>query len=615
MKILLVGVNSKYIHMNPAVYSLLAYAEEKLPTEREAAAENNVLEVAEYTINQPMEELLIDIYRKAPDVIGFSCYIWNWRMIRELMVELKKVLPHTDIFLGGPEVSYEAEALMKQYGSNQNGETGVIKGIILGEGEETFTEIVEHYFYQKSSLTDIAGLLLETGFTGERAPLNFNELPFLYGNLEKGTCNLKAFQNKILYYESSRGCPFRCSYCLSSIDKRVRLRSLEKVLPEIQFFLDEKVPQVKFIDRTFNCNKEHALSIWNYLMEHDNGITNFHFEIASELVDEEELEVFRRMRPGLIQLEIGVQTTNQETLKEINRKADLEHLSYVVSEIQKNRNIHVHLDLIAGLPKEDYVRFRQSFNEIYRLHPEQLQLGFLKVLKGTLISSKQKDYGLVYESEPPYEVLFTKWITYEQIRKLKQIEEMVETYYNTNQFTHTIRALAEKMEETFPESSSFGLFERLAHHYEVHGYFLNTPARAYRYEVLLEFACEQFPMQRELWTELLTYDYYLRENAKSRPAFCKPLTEYYTAVWEFYQKEELEHRYLPDYASYHAKQVMKMTHMEVFQYPVWEEGVSFKRNTPTFVLFDYQKRSPLTGDADARPLLPEELSGPDTGTD
>lgn len=611
VNILLAAINSKYIHMNPAVYSLRTYA---LGSGALKAQEVSI-DIAEYTINQPMDEILGDLYGRRPDVIGFSCYIWNWQMTKELMVEVKKLLPGTDIFLGGPEVSYEAEKIMEQYGraNDETGKEPVIRGIMLGEGEKTFCELAEYYAQRAKekegtevepegisdagkvipdSLQEIKGLLLPSGYTGVREPLSFSEIPFLYEEQRLSGNGLQDFRNKIIYYESSRGCPFRCSYCLSSVDKTLRLRSLEQVLPELQFFLDHNVPQVKFIDRTFNCNRTHAMTIWQYLTEHDNGVTNFHFEIAAELITEEELELFRKMRPGLIQLEIGVQTTNPDTLKAIHRSADIAHLSEIVERIRVNHNIHVHLDLIAGLPLENYESFRHSFNEVYGMKPEQLQLGFLKVLKGTEISLRKEEYGLVHRSTPPYEVLYTKWISYDEILKLKRVEEMVELYYNSNQFIHTLTALALCVE------TPFDLYEKLAEYYEVHGYFINTPARVKRYDVLFEFACELAPDKVELFRELLTFDFYLRENAKSRPAFCRDLTEDYEEIRRFYEQEEEEPHYLQGYAGYHARQVMKMTHMEIVHYPVWQRDVTEWKQLeqPVMVLYDYQKKDPLTGD-------------------
>ena len=592
VKFLLAAINSKYIHMNPAVYSLRTY----VLGSGALNAGNAEIAIAEYTINQSMDEILGDLYERKPDVIGFSCYIWNWQMTKELMVEVKKLLPQTDIFLGGPEVSYEAEKIMEQYGraSEETGNGPVIRGIILGEGEKTFCELVGYYAQREDHnlLQDIPGLLLDTGYTGMRESLSFSEIPFLYEEQRLSGKGLQDFRNKIIYYESSRGCPFRCSYCLSSIDKTLRLRDLDRVFPELQFFLDCKVPQVKFIDRTFNCNRAHAMAIWQYLTEHDNGVTNFHFEIAAELITEEELELFQKMRPGLIQLEIGVQTTNPRTLQAIHRSADMVHLSQIVERIRAGHNIHVHLDLIAGLPEEDYESFVHSFNDVYAMKPEQLQLGFLKVLKGTEISLRKEEYGLVHQSIPPYEVLYTKWISYEEIRKLKRVEEMVELYYNSNQFIHTLAALVTQVK------TPFELYEKLAEHYETHGYFINTPARVKRYDVLFEFACGLVPEQKELFRELLTFDFYLRENAKSRPAFCRDLTGDYEVIRQFYEQEEAVPHYLKEYAQYHARQVMKMTHMEMFHYPVWQQDADEWKQLerPVMVLYDYQKRDPLTGD-------------------
>ncbi len=589
MQFLLTAINAKYIHSNPAIYSLKAYAGEKLQP---------YIALAEYTINNRMEEILGDLYRRHPDVIGFSCYIWNCEMIWELLRELPKILPDTDIWLGGPEVSFEGEKILMDF--------PMVTGIMVGEGEETFRELLSCYAAHEGkgeanrfcNFTEIPGLILREGRTPDRELMNINELPFLYDSLED-------FEHRIIYYESSRGCPFRCSYCLSSIDKKVRLREMGLVKKELQFFLDQKVPQVKFIDRTFNCNREHALEIWRYLKEHDNGVTNFHFEVAADLMGEEELALLEKMRPGSMQLEIGVQSTNLHTLKEINRNGNIDAIEETVRRIRGSRNIHLHLDLIAGLPFEGYESFGRSFNDVYRMRPHQLQLGFLKVLKGTRIREKAKEYGIVCQSKTPYEVLYTKWLSYEEVLKLKGIEEMVELYYNSNQFTHTLPVLEREFE------TPFEMYERIAGFYEEKGYFVNTPARSYRYQALLEFALEQAPRREQLYRELLTYDYYLRENAKSRPAFGMDLSPYREEIWSFYQREEEEPKLLAGYNQYHARQTMKMTHMDVFFYPVWEEKAELaeeKRSQPGFVLFDYQKRDALTGEASAFPLNRQDSS-------
>lgn len=571
MKFLLVGINAKYIHSNPAIYSLRAYAGEEY---------REYVELAEYTINNRKEEILADLYRRKPDIIGFSCYIWNFNMVQALLLEIPKVLPHTDIWLGGPEVSFEGSRLLISY--------PMVTGIMAGEGEDTFKELLAYYKgISDKKLSQIGGLILREGHTPQREAVDLNELPFLYENLEN-------FKNKIIYYESARGCPFRCSYCLSSIDKTVRLRSMDKVKKELQFFLDRKVPQVKFIDRTFNCNHKHAMEIWLYIMENDNGVTNFHFEIAADIMTEEEVNLLKSMRPGLVQLEIGVQSTNEKTLREINRYVNTAHIAKVVEQLREKENIHIHLDLIAGLPFEDYDSFVMSFDEVYAMKPEQLQLGFLKVLKGSPMAGRAENYGIVYQSGPPYEVLYTKWLSYEEVLKLKQVEEMVEIYYNSNQFRQTVSVLAQKFQ------GPFYMYEALASYYEEKGYFLNVPARSYRYQVLLDFACKVDGEKKELYEELLTYDFYLRENAKSRPSFCRDLSGYHEQIWNFYQKEKTAPEFLPGYKEYHAKQTMKMTHMEVFYYPVWErnpEKICEKKEEPYFTLFDYQLRSPLTQDA------------------
>lgn len=572
MKFLLVGINAKYIHSNPAIYSLKAYAGEEF-------AQN--IELTEYTINNRKEEILADIFRRKPDVIGFSCYIWNFGMVQELLLELPKLLPGTDIWLGGPEVSFDGAKLLEKYPG--------VTGIMSGEGEQTFKELLVYYKGTIGNLEDIKGLILRSGATAQREPLDMDTLPFLYDDLS-------VFDNKIIYYESSRGCPFRCSYCLSAIDKNVRIRNFSTVKQELKFFLEHQVPQVKFIDRTFNCNHEHAMNVWKYIMENDNGVTNFHFEIAADIMTGEEITLLKQMRPGLVQLEIGVQSTYEPTLREINRFVNTAHIAKVVRELHESENIHIHLDLIAGLPFEDYMTFAKSFNEVYGMEPEQLQLGFLKVLKGSPMEDRAEQYGIAYQSMPPYEVLYTKWLSYKELLQLKQIEEMVELYYNSNQFRHTLRVLATCFD------GPFAMFEAMAAYYAEKGYFVQAPARGYRYQVMLDFACKTDPDKEDLYRELLTYDYYLREKAKSRPDFAKNLDEYYEQIWAFYQREEAEPVYLSAYREYHARQTMKMTHMEAFIYPVWEKDgakivTSSKEIKPVYVLFDYRQRNPLTGDA------------------
>lgn len=541
MKILLAACNAKYIHSNLAVYDLKAYSSDY---------DEHVI-LREYTINQPKDEILKDIYSSGADVVCFSCYIWNISFVRELIRDLVKILPKTAFWAGGPEVSYDAEKFLT--------EMPEMTGVMVGEGEKTFHDLLEFYIDGKDSLEEISGIAYRTGdkiiHNGWRELMDLSAIPFVYEHLEK-------FENRIIYYESSRGCPFSCSYCLSSIDKKLRFRDLELVKKELQFFLDHRVPQVKFVDRTFNCKHEHAMTIWKYILEHDNGVTNFHFEISADLLREEEMELMSQMRPGLIQLEIGVQSTNPETIRAIHRHMDLKKLEHCVNRVHSFRNIHQHLDLIAGLPYEDYDIFHQSFNDVYQMKPDQLQLGFLKVLKGSLMQKEAEVYGIVYKEKEPYEVLSTNWLTYGEVLKLKMVESMVEVYYNSGQFWHTLEYLVPF------EKDAFTFYEKLGSFYEKKGYSEISHSRMRRYEILLEYLKEETDVPTEVAAQKMLYDLYLREKLKKRPVFAPDQKQYETAVWN-YRKNN---------------QVSKTAHIEVF-----ENG--------TVILFDYEKRDPLSNNA------------------
>lgn len=571
MKTVLVAINAKYIHSNLAVYSLRSYA-------RTFGYEPELLE---FTINQQKDQILKGIYEAKPDLLCFSCYIWNLSYAEEIIEDIKKILPEVTIWAGGPEVSYDAPKFLKRHPE--------VDGIMCAEGEKTLTELISYYEIGKSqgkSLNGINGIVYQENKTIHQTPLrdimNMDDLVFPYEDL-------KDFEHKIIYYESSRGCPFSCSYCLSSIDKKLRFRSFSLVEKELEFFLAHKVPQVKFVDRTFNCKKSHAMAIWTYIKEHDNGITNFHFEVAADLLTEDEIALIQTMRPGLIQLEIGVQSTNEKTLAEIHRKTDFEEITRKVKAVQKGENVHQHLDLIAGLPYENYESFGHSFNDVYALKPEQLQLGFLKVLKGSYMAEAAEGYGCVHKAKPPYEVLGTRWLSYEEILKLKGVEEMVEVYYNSGQFQKTIRA----MEYLF--ETAFSMYEELADFYEKNGYNEVSHTRIRRYEILQEFLQEK-EANLEYFKQLMIFDLYARENMKTRPQWANDLSAYKMQILDFYKKEEENPKLLTDYQGYQARQTIKMTHIEVFTYDVINENEE-KGAYP--VLFDYKKRSPLTNDAKA----------------
>ena len=542
MKILLVACNAKYIHSNLAVYDLQAYASDY--------ADHIVLK--EYTINQQKDDIMRDIYLEHPDVVCVSCYIWNLSFVKELMADLIKILPGADFWAGGPEVSYDAEKFLA--------ENSEFKGVMVGEGEETFKELAGYYVEKNpQNLKDMTGICYRDGdqiiHNGWRQIMDLSSIPFIYKDLSE-------FKNRIIYYESSRGCPFSCSYCLSSIDKKLRFRDTETVKKELQFFIDNKVPQVKFVDRTFNCKHDHAMAIWKYINEHDNGVTNFHFEISADLLREEELQEMSTMRPGLIQLEIGVQSTNLDTIKAIHRTMDFEKLKGIVDRIHSFGNIHQHLDLIAGLPYEDYDSFRHSFNDVYALKPQQLQLGFLKVLKGSHMMEMCKEYGIVYKTQEPYEVLSTKWLDYDHVLKLKTVENMVEVYYNSGQFQNTL----EYLENFFPDA--FSIYERLGSFYMEKGYGDVSHTRMRRYEILLEFLEDVPEISMDQVKDQMVYDLYLRENLKSRPGFARDQKPFERQIWDFRKREK----------------VAKNAHVEVFA-----DG--------TVLLFDYADRDPLTNNA------------------
>ena len=545
LKILLAACNAKYIHSNLAVYNLKSCSGEYSP---------NVV-IKEYTINQIQDDILKDIYLEQPDVICFSCYIWNISFVKELVPDLKKILPHVDFWAGGPEVSYDAVEFLKK--------NPAFFGVMVGEGEETFHELAGYYIERKpENLKEIRGVAFhdetkvpDIVHTGWRELMDLSKVPFAYSNLTE-------FKNRIIYYESSRGCPFSCSYCLSSIDKKLRFRDIELVKKELQFFIDNKVPQVKFVDRTFNCKHDHAMAIWRYITEHDNGITNFHFEISADLLREEELALMKTMRPGLIQLEIGVQSTNPQTIKAIRRTMDFEKLKGIVEQIHSFGNIHQHLDLIAGLPYEGYESFHKSFCDVYALRPEQFQLGFLKVLKGSHMMEMTGEYQILYKDREPYEVLSTAWLTYGEILRLKMVESMVEVYYNSGQFKNTLVFLEKYFDDPFR------MYEALGRFYEKKGYSEISHSRMRRYEILMEFAGEQKEIPLEVLSDVMLLDLYLRENLKSRPSFASDQKPYERLIWD-YRK---------------AEKIPKTAHIEVFR-----DGKK--------ILFDYTDRDPLTNNA------------------
>ena len=584
MKVLLAAINAKYIHSNLGIYSLKTYGEKML--KEWGLAEQAEISLAEYTINHQMEQILQDIYKRKPDVIGFSCYIWNISYVKVILADIKKVLPDVKIWAGGPEVSYHGEAFLK--------EEPAVDLVMMGEGEITFAHFLKALL-EGEDLKQVPGLMVRNADgtftdTGFRQVMDMSQIPFPYAFMD-----MKELEHRIIYYESSRGCPFSCAYCLSSIDKKLRFRSLDLVLPELEWFLQAKVPQVKFVDRTFNCKKSHAMAIWQYIRDHDNGVTNFHFEIAADLLDKDELDLLSTMRPGLVQLEIGVQSTNEKTLEAIRRKTDIEEIREITETINSWHNIHQHLDLIAGLPWEDLESFKKSFNDVYEMEPEQLQLGFLKVLKGSYMEELIPTCDLLYSAAPPYEVLCTKWLSYGDVLELKDIEEMTEVHYNSRQFTCTLKELEKEFD------TPYEMFSFMAGYYNKNHLFGISHSRIARYEILWKIIQERLEKngkcetqgkpenggvseKLEQYRDLLMTDLYLRENVKSRPTFARDLSSSKDFVREFFQREEKTPEHLSGYEGYDSRQMAKMAHLEPLR-----DG--------TYLLFDYKKRDPLSYNA------------------
>lgn len=586
MKILLAAMNAKYIHSNLAVYSLKSYAKD--------FSEHIV--IGEYTINNRADYILEQIYKQKPDVLCMSCYIWNISYVEEIIREFHKICPEVPIWLGGPEVSYEVEPFMANHLE--------VTGIMMGEGERTFYALCDYYVNKKGDLQNLPGIAYRDKDAGvlhiiaPELPMNMSDIPFCYEKIED-------FKNRIIYYESSRGCPFNCSYCLSSVDKKLRFRDLELVKKELAFFIEKKVPQVKFVDRTFNCDHKHAMEIWQFIKEKDNGITNFHFEVSADLINEAELALITSMRPGLIQLEIGVQSTNDATITEIHRTMNLQRLKEIVKRVQAAGNIHEHLDLIAGLPYEDYVTFGKSFDEIYELKPNQLQLGFLKILKGSYMFEHAAEYGMLYHSTAPYEVMQTKWLSFEEVLKIKQVEEMLEIYYNSGQFEVTMKMMDVLFESPFDMFQEFGAF------YEEKGYLAMSHSRIRRCEILLEFISACFERKKagmrttlcceiaeaeqicRMLEESLTFDLYYRENCKSRPVWAPVVSEFKQITKQYCKKGALSH-VEPFHYRFPNKQERTLVALPEYQ------------KEPLYVLFDYEKRDAL--DHQAEVTILEQVS-------
>ena len=564
MKVILTTLNAKFIHSSLALRYLKAYCEKDFPKS---------IELYEYTINHHLEQVVADLYQKQGDIYCFSCYIFNIEETLRVIKDLRKVLPSVKIIVGGPEVSFDSQAFLR--------EQSEIDIVIKGEGEVTFYELMRSFHNQEQSLENLLGITYRQEsdiLENEDRPLihNLDQIPFPYMD------GLEELNNRIIYYEAARGCPYRCQYCLSSTIKGVRYFSLERVKEDLKVFMNAKVPQVKFVDRTFNCDKKRTLEIWNYIKEQDLGITNFHFEMAADLIDDEMIAFLGTIRAGLIQFEIGVQSTNKDTLKEIQRTIRFEKLKTAVMKIGVNRNIHQHLDLIAGLPKEDYTSFGHSFDDVYNLRPDKIQMGFLKLLKGSGIRERAKEHGYVYREHPPYEVLYNKYISFSEMLRLKSIEEMVESYYNSHRFEYAVQYII----NTY-FNSPFRFFESMSIWWEENHLQEVSHKDKLLYDYLYAFYEQKIGEKIDIFAELLKFDLLRYEKIVQLPKWA-PVVENFELqkrIFDFYWQEEQVAHYLPELLSYSPKQRARIAHIEVFNFNILDEN--HPKETTT-ILFHYK---------------------------
>ena len=548
MKILLTTLNSKFIHTNLAIRYLKHFVKDVNDIE---------VDIREYTINNELDYILKDINKNSYDVILFSTYIWNVNDIVKLCHNLKKINPNVKIALGGPEVTYDSENSMNTH--------DFVDYILYGEGELVFKDFVK-YLKGEINIEEVKGLVYrENGKVIKNKPMellqNLDLIPSPYENIDKSE-----YENRIVYYETSRGCPFNCQYCLSSTIQGLRYFSIDRVKKDLKALIDARVSQIKFIDRTFNANKKFAMEIMQFLMENDNDYTTYHFEVTAHLLTDDMLDFLSKCKEGLFQFEIGVQSTNDKVLEAVGRRDDFKKLSYVVQKIATFRNIHQHLDLIAGLPYEDYKSFEKSFNDVFNLGIEHLQLGFLKMIKGTGVRNEADKHEYRYKDYPPYEILYNKYISYDEIIKLKDIEEILEKYYNSKNFVLSMKYII----QNYYKQSPFKFFEDFATYFDENGYFDASQGKNQLYKILLDFYVEKVNTNIELFKEILKYDYISLGKTSNVPSFMNKIDieDFKNRCHIFLQDNYNISKYIPRFENTPAKQIIKYVHFEVFKFDI-----------------------------------------------
>lgn len=539
MKIVLACLNAKYIHSSLACYYLRACSQEEFPG----------VEVMEFTINEDPGDIMAEIYRKQPDVAAFSCYIWNIELTLTIARNLKQLRPEMVVILGGPEVSFDPVPLMEQ--------NPAIDYVVRGEGETTFPELLR--VLSQGQIGQVKGTTCRVGakiihHEDRELIQDLDTIPFAYkdvGNLD----------HRILYYETSRGCPFNCSYCLSSTVRGVRYFPPERVKKELQFLVKAGAGTIKFVDRTFNANPDRARELMQFLMELE-GDTVFHFEIVADLLSDDMLAFLSQAPPGRFQFEIGVQSTNKSTLQAINRRLNWPRLERAVKTIGKYGSIHQHLDLIAGLPGENYDSLGRSFNMVYGLRPDYLQLGFLKMLKGSRIREQAEQFGYLFTAEPPYEVLENEFISYEEMLRVKRIEDLLQQYYNSGDFHHTLHYLTDCVYHQRP----FDFYEQLAIFWEERELHRVRHRKRVLYSLLRQFVAEKQPDSLQPVNELLKLDYLLNYRSYELPeGLERVVLPEQKEAWETWlQREENQRRYFPELHGIALGRLKRQLHLELF---------------------------------------------------
>lgn len=569
MNVLLTTLNTKFIHTNLAIRYLREYVR----------GEHNI-DILEFTINQDLNKIIADIHRLKPQIVGFSTYIWNINETLIITKALKLVNPNIKIILGGPEVSFNIKGLMHK--------NPQIDYIVYNEGEETFKDLINALYNDQNNLQGIFGLAYrhkgEIYINPQRDLIcNLEDIPFAYD--EEGA--LDAFKDKIIYYESTRGCPFNCKYCLSSTISGVRYLPMHRVKKDISKMIDAKVKQVKFVDRTFNANKKSAMEIMKFIMEEDPEDINFHFEISAHIIDDEMLAFLKRPKEGLFQFEIGVQSTNSETTYEIMRTTDFARIEKVSREIRKNNNIHQHLDLIAGLPYEDYDSFSKSFNDVYSIKPEKIQLGFLKLLKGSQLRIDEEKYGYKYLDIPPYEIMENDYISYDEIIRLKFIEELVDKYYNEGYFKHSLAFIIKNFYK-----NPFEFYEEYAEFWIKNNLYDQSHSRDKRYEILYDYYMEKKFSNIEVFLNLIKYDY-IKNNRKNRlPQWLSREKLDNEMIHWILKDEAILDRLSDEYQRIPTKKLLKTVDIEHFTKDIYEiiendYTVSEGKDQDLYILFHF----------------------------